>query len=150
MGHVLGIAQTPSAWCRTLVYPRHVLKKKLFFNITWSHASSNSSSRSGCSGRGSSSRPWIDEDHNLQKRPRILPHWMAAVPKKTNGQSLLPCHWVKLWRNPPSIMFGCLAMVHSPGPLQVELQLVHHIHQMHICSFLCCIGACQICTVLLT
>ena len=70
--------------------------------------------------------------------------------QKTNGQSLLPCHVVKLWRNPPSIMFGCLAMVHSPGPLQVELQLVHHIHQMHICSFLCCIGACKICTILLT
>ena len=81
--------------------------------------------------------------------------------KKTNGQSLLPCHGVKLWLNPrgvpkslalvpPSIMFGCLAMAHSPGPLQVELQLVHHIHQMHICSFLCCIGACQICTIFLT
>ena len=23
----------------------------------------------------------IDEDNNLQKRPRILPHWMATVPK---------------------------------------------------------------------
>ena len=43
--------------------------------------SSNSSSGSGCSGRGSSSRPWIDEDHHLQKRPRILPHRMATVPK---------------------------------------------------------------------
>ena len=32
VGHVLGIAQTPSPWCRMLVCPRHALKKKGFFN----------------------------------------------------------------------------------------------------------------------